>query len=482
MTTNGRRDGRLAPLKLDDLASKAQWIEEPELSFAGGARHVDPKVGISLYGSRSLGTARHKREMHVGFIGTAEAVWHARELYERFSDGVDGDESHVPFPGFAADRGFRCDLRTDDALVEYISRSESITIDGIKNGRERFEAMLALLRGKMELLTQRDYPLDYVVLALPPDLLKRCRVVDYTEKGVGKVHRDLRRAFKAMAMEFRKPTQILLPTTTGMARSNRGLDHESMIACNLMTGAYFKTDGLPWGPVDLPPSSCFIGVSFFRPLGSTSTLRASVVQAFDENGEGLVLRGHDFYWDEREHGRSPHLSEEMAGQLIEMVLDRYETERKQRPQRVVVHKSSRFEPAERSGFEQALSGVGRYDLVALRPTDDVRLVRAGRYPPLRGTTFTFGDISYLYTTGYIAAYGGYPHGHVPSPLQVADHVGDTFRTQLLREVLTLTKMNWNSANMEARMPITLSFSRVVGDVLREVPRDRVPEPKYRYYM
>lgn len=482
MTTNGHRDGRLAPLKLEEPDSRSQWLEEPELSFADGSKHVDPKVGISLYGPRSLGTARHKREMHIGFIGTAEAVWYARELYERFSDGVDGDESHVPFPGFAADKGFRCELRTDDALVEYISRSESIAIDGIKNGRERFEAMLALLRGKMELLTQRDYPLDYVVLALPPNLLKRCRVVDYTERGVGKVHRDLRRAFKAMAMEFRKPTQILLPTTTGMARSSRQLDHESMIAWNLMTGAYFKTDGLPWGPVDLPPSSCFIGVSFFRPLGSTSTLRASVVQAFDENGEGLVLRGHDFYWDEREHGRSPHLSEEMAGQLIEMVLDRYETERKQRPQRVVVHKSSRFEPAERSGFEQALSGVGRYDLVALRPTDDVRLVRAGRYPPLRGTAFTFGDISYLYTTGYITAYGGYPHGHVPSPLQVADHVGDTFRAQLLREVLILTKMNWNSANMEARMPITLSFSRVVGDVLREVPRDRVPEPKYRYYM
>jgi hypothetical protein len=479
---DGRPSGRLAPLKLDAPETKAEWFEEPELSFAGGRRHVDPKVGISLYGPRSLGTARHKSEVHVGFIGTAEPVAYARAMYERFAEGVDGDGSHAPFPGFMADRGFRCDLKTDDAIVEHITRQESVAIDGIKSGRERFEEMVGLLRAKMELLTQRDHPLDYVVLALPQDLFRRCRAVDYKVKGAGTVHRDLRRAFKAMAMEFRVPTQIVLPATTGLARTNRKLDHEAMIAWNLLTGAYFKAGGLPWGPVGLPAASCIVGVSFFRSLGSVSTLRTSVVQAFDENGEGLVLRGHDFHWDEDKQGRSPHLSEEMAGALIDMVLGRYRAERGQDPRRVVVHKSSRFEPAERDGFERALSGVDRHDLLALRDTSESRLVRAGRYPPLRGTSFTLGDISYLYTTGYVTSFGGYPHGHVPSPLRVADHVGDTFRSKLLREVLLLTKMNWNSANLSALLPITLSFSHVVGSVLREVPPDRTPQPQYRYYM
>ena len=87
-----------------------------------------------------------------------------------------------------------------------------------------------------------------------------------------------------------------------------------MVAWNLFTGLYFKIDGLPWGPTGLPPGSCFIGISFFRPLGESSTLRTSVVQAFDENGEGLVLRGHRFHWDDRQgevaapdggHGREP---------------------------------------------------------------------------------------------------------------------------------------------------------------------------------
>ena len=70
----------------------------------------------------------------------------------------------------------------------------------------------------------------------------------------------------------------------------------------------------------------------------------------------------------------------------------------------------------------------------------------------------------------------------PTPLQVADHVGDTTKADLLREVMVLTKMNWNSANVCGLEPITLRFSRLVGDVLREVPNDREPQPKYKFYM
>jgi len=467
---------RIAPLCLTAPRCSTEYMDEPQLLFAGGNRHSDPKTGIPLYGPRSVGTARHDSEIHVGFIGTGEAVDHARQFYLACCEGVQGDAEHAPFPGCKADRGYRCELRTDDALVEPITRQERRDILSIRQGRDRFEVILGLLDQKLEILTQRDHPLDYIVLALPDDLYRRCRSVDYFQKGIGSIHRDLRRAFKAHAMQHQKPTQILLETTTGMTDSSRKVDHPSVVAWNLFNGLYFKVDGLPWGPTDLPPASCFIGISFYRPLGSTS-----VVQAFDENGDGLVLRGHRFDWDDQE-GRSPHLREEMAAELIAMVLDRYRQERSQLPQRVVVHKTSRFEPEERAGFEDALRGIGRYDLVSVTPTSHSRLLRAGKYPPLRGTAFTIGNVSFFYTSGYLPVQGRYPHGHVPSPLQIADHVGDTPPRQLLREIMMLTKMNWNSANMSGLMPITLRFSRMVGDILREVPEDQVPQPKYKFYM
>ena len=57
---------------------------------------------------------------------------------------------------------------------------------------------------------------------------------------------------------------------------------------------------------------------------------------------------------------------------------------------------------------------------------------------------------------------------------------DTPREMLLREVLILTKMNWNSARLGGLMPITLRFSRLVGDIMREIG-DWEPLTNFKYY-
>ncbi|NET49637.1 MAG: hypothetical protein F6K09_13135 [Merismopedia sp. SIO2A8] len=167
-----------------------------------------------------------------------------------------------------------------------------------------------------------------------------------------------------------------------------------------------------------------------------------------------------------------------------MVLARYRSERRQLPRRIVVHKSSRFESKERSGFERALrtSLVEQYDLISLRIANDIRLIRSGQYPPLRRSSFNIGNMSYLYTTGYIPELKGYPHGHVPSPLQIADHIGDSSDEKIKKEILVLTKMNFNSSEFASTLPINLRFSRQVGEILREIPTEQAPEPKYKYYM
>lgn len=70
---------------------------------------------------------------------------------------------------------------------------------------------------------------------------------------------------------------------------------------------------------------------------------------------------------------------------------------------------------------------------------------------------------------------------MPAPIRLADHIGnDTPRETLLREILILTKMNWNSARLGGLMPITLRFSRLVGDIMREIG-DWEPLPSFEYY-
>ena len=237
------------------------------------------------------------------------------------------------------------------------------------------------------------------MLALPDELLKICQKVEYVDATRGRVRRDLRRALKSLAMKYRMPTQLLLEKTSDGTSD----DYPSEVARDFFTALYYKAGGLPWGPVGLSPGSCYIGISFFRPLDEDDSLvQTSLVQAFDEHGDGLVLRGQDFRWDPAKEGtRSPHLSGDHAEWLMNMALDRYKLEMEQEPHRVVIHKTSRFLEDERTGFEEVLQKrVAKYDLVTLSPDSTVRLFPLNQYPPLRGTRFSVGNLDYLYTNGF----------------------------------------------------------------------------------
>jgi hypothetical protein len=93
-----------------------------------------------------------------------------------------------------------------------------------------------------------------------------------------------------------------------------------------------------------------------------------------------------------------------------------------------------------------------------------------------------GDRRYLYTTGYVPSLGRYPHGHVPTPVQITGHVGDSSAKALLAEVLLMTKMNWNSARFAEKLPVTVRFANEVGTILQDFPDDYAPEARYALYM
>lgn len=461
---------------------RCTYLPEPFLVFGGDELHVDPKSGIARYGPRSFGTARHPERVRVGLVGTAETIEKARQWLVANAEGVLGDEKHPEFPGYAADHGFFSSLEFDEGWDEQLTQSEMKALLAVKPQRARFGQAIQLIDDKLALLSERDAPPQYVLIGLPIELVRNCGVADYHDKELGAVHRDLRRAIKAVAMKHRLPTQLLRqPTMEG-----KGRDHPAKIAWNFLTGLYFKAGGVPWGPHGLTPGTCYVGIGFYRPLGSKfPTMQTSLVQAFDEHGDGLVLRGHDFEWDPaKEESRSPHLPEDRATELVDMVLTRYQREMKQTPRRVVIHKSSRYWPQERAGFEAALTGrVTHYDLLAFETQSAVRLITTSKYPPLRGTNFSVGDLDFLYTTGFITSLNEFHGMHVPSPVRIADHIGqDTPREVLLREILALTKMNWNSAHFGGLLPITLKFSKFVGEIMREIPADRDPQPQFKYYM
>lgn len=464
---------QVAPLKFD-----VEFLAEPELGFADGLAHIDPKVGIPASGPWSRDEPHHPAVVGAGFIGTAETVAQTRLWLARASQGVDGDEDHHPFCGYQPDGPFRSNLRVDGPEAKITAHDvRELTADRVKR-LDGFNHLLTIIDERLRQLASLDAPPSVVFVALPDQLSKRYWSVSQWSKGTETVW-NLRAGIKARAMQHRLRTQLLQQATieSDLELHTSDLEHPSDLAWNLFTGVYFKAGGFPWAPIGIPEGTCHLGVTFYRRHGERSAMRTSVAQAFAENGDAFVLRGNRFEWE----GKWPHLPADEASRLITDVVSRYTSTMGRRPRRIVVHKQSRFFPEERSGFEQALAGF-EYDLVALAPSTGVRVMRHGEYPPPRGACISVGDRRYLYTTGYIPALGRYPHGHVPAPVQITDHVGDTSAREVLREVLLLTKMNWNSARFAERLPVTVRFADQVGAILRDLPEDFEPEARYAFYM
>ena len=104
-----------------------------------------------------------------------------------------------------------------------------------------------------------------------------------------------------------------------------------------------------------------------------------------------------------------------------------------------------------------------------------------QYPPLRSTAFRSTIWTSCTRLDSSANSSNFISTHVPARIRLADHIGnDTPREALLREILILTKMNWNSARLGGLLPITLRFSRLVGDIMREIG-DWEPLTNFKYY-
>jgi hypothetical protein len=255
-------------------------------------------------------------------------------------------------------------------------------------------------------------------------------------------------------------------------------------AWNFATALYYKAGGSPWRLADIEPNVCFVGISFYREVSEENPrLRTSMAQAFTSSGDGYVLRGGSFAWNPSHRERSPHLDERSAAALMRDVLDLYRRQnRGSLPSKIVVHKTSKYWDEELAGFEHACEIVPRKDFVAFG-SKGIQFYRPGIFSPIRGIWVKFSDTELLlYTIGYIPYLRTYPGPRVPHPLTLIEHHGDSPWDVVLREILALTKLNWNTADFCCSLPITIAFSQKVGHILAELPVNLPMKHEYRFYM
>jgi hypothetical protein len=480
---------------------KATILHEPDLEFAYGGRHTDPRHGIDFFGPADMLDA-HIATIRVGIVGTQESIDGVKRWLGRCNEEIPAKASHlghlyVPFPGFNANRSFHSVIETSLRLQRAIPKRHLDKLEGT-NPLTSTRAAVELYMRELEVLNE-ERTCDIVLVCRPEKLIDtgtqpargkkeggRVRPAGPLPVGQGNFHSLL----KAAALRFRQPLQIIRRSTWDpdfrepKAALVRAKQDEATTAWNLHTALYYKAGGVPWR---LPRSSgektsCYVGVSFY-PGANAERMETSVAQVFNQRGDGVIVRGAPARVSRDDW--QPHLSEKDALDLLDDALTRYRSEHGQNPARLVLHKTSSFTDAEAEGFQAAADEhhVPALELIWITRSDSARLFRRGEQPVLRGTLLSLdGDRHALYTKGATPFYKVYNGPYIPKPIGMRLHSTESSPEALATEILALTKLNWNATNLDGAYPITLRTAARVGDILRHVEPELVPQASYAFYM
>jgi len=493
-------------------------LGEPLLEFGNGVEGVDPKTTLAKAGPFGASGQSVPKTVQLGLVAPVLEADAVRLWIDKMGALLLDDESNArrfrPFPG--APKALRCQFDLPDRFVRILDTGKFDHALAQDSNRS-FELLLKLYGDSIESLFADQHP-DCVLVCFPEavatlrianprlsaaeqQVLTRAQqeeedlqmslfapspeeqeaAAELLPQAEELLFRNFHRALKARCMLMRNavPIQIIrrqtyIPTEATQSGATR--------AWNLGVALYYKAGNIPWRPARLSSGTCFIGVSFHHlKRRSGDLVYASVAQAFSSDLEPFALKGQSVP-REQTRGNQPYLTADQSADLVARVMGHYELHTGSRPTRVVVHKTSRFQPEENDGFGGALRDcVPAFDLIWMAPTS-FRLLRRGMHEPLRATLCTLEDENYLFTMGYVPRWKEYPGPHIPSPIQIGCSSGAMDVRARAREIMSLTKMNWNSAEGIGRHPITITFAQRVGITMTEMDDDSDPNPLYRFYM
>jgi hypothetical protein len=496
---------------------RIECLLEPDLEFGDGATGPEPKRVLKSNGP--LDRQESPEVIRLGLVGPVAEVEAAAAWLPRLNRLLVSTESNSrrfrDYPG--ALRALAVRFEVDPRFTRPLDQTRLDFALASRATAERFEALLELYDGRISSLFADKRP-DCIAVCLPEELanlrianprlseaerqvLERLQAeeenpqlslfhatpeeeqlaAELRPQAEELLFRSFYRALKARVQTDKNavPIQVLRRHTYIETEAKQS---EGTRAWNLGVSLYYKSGRIPWRPSGLPAETCFVGISFHHlKRRAGEIVYASVAQAFANEVEPYTLKGASISPDQK-LDKQPYLNERQAADLIDQVIEAYVHQAGTPPTRIVIHKTSRYAPDEEAGFRNAaLQRVSACDLIWLSETS-FRLLRKGMQEPWRGTLCSVGPAEhYLFTTGYVPYWDEYPGPHIPAPFQIGS-AGETDIRQRAREILALSKTNWNSAEGVSRHPITLSFAKKVGTIMTEMGDNQTPNPSYRFYM
>ncbi len=493
-----------------------RYIQEPELTFGYGGKMIDPRDGITLFGPFSRDRAIGG---NVGIIGTSTGIERLKtwlKCVEKPVYSSKPDPARPYFPGIEAAFG----MNVPSTNV----REVSVDNDSINHAlhytdsHQRVHKLVStyvdpLIKYKKE----QEIPVAVWFVVIPDEIYRYGRpkgAIPSSKENIKTTIRkkdrnsmslfsevneereayefavDFRNQLKARLLKEGIITQIVREGTIAYKEILQneqqilGIEKfDSAKAWNILNTLYYKMGGLPWKLGAVREEVCYVGLVYKQTkTGVNEKIACCGAQLFLDSGDGMVFRGNVGPWYNPQT-KEYHLSKEGARDLLTKALQAFETAHGRHPKELFIHAKTYFDDQEWSGFEEAAKGKSMVVGVRIRSDSTLKLFREETYAVPRGMTLTISDTeAYLWTKGFIPRLQTQTGVETPNPLQVKIVRGDADIFTVCKDVLSLTKLNYNSCIYGDGVPVTLRFADMIGEVLTAGPSDGVEVLPFKNYI
>jgi hypothetical protein len=492
---------------------------EPMLEFAHGQLMEDPRDGLSLFGPLEAG---RPYGVQAGVIGTTDGIRRYRAWVDKVQHPVGpGGVTRPLFPGFEAAFGGPWGQPVLEVTVD---GSELRQLVRISDPHQRVYAAVGIYAdGIVKALREEEPSIGVWFVVIPDEVHRYCRpeslvarseqiapearlpvrfarsqrttpslFVEDNERAVAYQHEvDFHHQLKARLLAHSVPTQVIRESTiahreilAASGRPTRDLDAiQADIAWSLSTAAFYKTGGRPWKLGAVRRGVCYVGLVFKRDNRMADARSACcAAQMFLDSGDGIVFRGAVGPWHNPKRG-DYHLNAGAARQLVELAVRSYADKTGAPPAEMFLHGRVRFEDEEWEGFASGVPSSTNLVGVRIRQTSELKLYRQGEHPVLRGLYHVQDDrLAYLWTKGFTPRLQTYPGREVPNPLLVDVCRGEADLDIVVRDIMGLTKLNYNSCIFADGQPVTLRFADAIGEILTAAPIEGSAPLPFKYYI
>lgn len=515
---------------------KLEYFPEPNLAFGYNQKTADPRDGLILFGPHE---PLSPFKVKAGVISTEDGLLAYKEFVERINKPIFStktiygnlktDEVGRPsFPGFEA--VFNIKWSPNPEIHKSLNQTfiDKSLIEKVK--KKRTNALVELyLERIIRAINDDDPQVNIWFIVIPRSVYFKCKpgsagrdlsagtrrfllnaqggqtqlpfsgeenYVEELQKLVD-TSSDFHHLLKARLIQERvtTPVQIILDSTLRFRDKYRNHSFDENMKAHLAwtqsTTLFYKFGNLPWKLSDIREGVCYLGLVFKKTnqLLNSNTV-CSAAQMFLKDGDGSVFRGNIGPWQSKNE-KEYHLDEPSSHDLIGMALDDYHEKWKKYPIELFIHGRASFSDEEWSGFQKALnerSAPTNLVGVVIKDSGGFKLFRdvsdaPSNYGVMRGMALKVDDKEgYLITRGFVPRLNTQPSLEVPNPLHIRITRGESNIETVMKDVLALTKLNYNACLYGDGLPVTLRFSDAIGSILTATDNWKTEQRKFMYYI